>query len=159
MSDFVKKLISGVWHSTVVLVDGITGLPFSSSSPLPISAANAIPISASSPLSVVSGIAPTKVLTAQTALNTVGTVVDLGVARANHSLFVVGTGTVAAGVVTLLGSNDGVTWYATTVVLTALGGGAAIAGALSSFPFRYLTAKITTAITGGGTIDAWVASV
>lgn len=81
-------------------------------------------------------------------LNTVGTTIDMGGARNNHSLFVVaGTGA-GAGVITLLGSNDGVNFVttATTITIAAAGTQNAV---LTNTPYRYLAAKITTGVTGG----------
>lgn len=102
------------------------------------------------------GSPPFQSFSAQSAINTLGVPLDNGVARAQHSLFVVaGTG-VTAGVVTLMGSNDNVNWFATTCTVTT-SSAATFAAALANFPFQYVTAKITTGITGG-TVTAYVAS-
>ena len=96
-------------------------------------------------------------LSAQSALNTQGSTADNGVARANHSLFVVTSAGVSAGVVTLMGSNDNVNWFATACTVTTNAASSAFAANLQNFPYRYVAAKITTGIIGG-TVTATTAS-
>ena len=87
----------------------------------------------------------------------VGTVLNNGVARSNHTLLVItGTG-VSGGVVTLVGSNDGTNFYTTSTTVTTSAASTVYAANLANFPFQYVAAKITTAITGG-TITAEVTS-
>jgi len=119
--------------------------------------ASANPTSGTGVVAVANGVAPLQSLNAQSTVNTVGTALDNGVARANHSLFAVTSAGVSAGVVTLMGSNDGINYVATATTITTSAASTPYAAALASFPFRYVTAKITTAITGG-TVTAYVAS-
>ena len=106
-------------------------------------------VSPSTPLPVANGVAPFTSLSAQSVLNTQGSTLDCLVARANHTLFVVAATGVTGGVVTLMGSMDGVNWVATSCTVTTSAAGA-FASSLANTPYRYLAAKITTVISGGG---------
>jgi hypothetical protein len=119
--------------------------------------ASANPTTATGVAVVANGIAPLSSFSAQSAVNTTGSALDNGVARANHSLWVVAGAGVSGGVVTLMGSNDGVNYFATSCTVTTSSASTAYAANLANFPFRYVLAKITTAITGG-TVSASVAS-
>ena len=95
-------------------------------------------------------------LTAQSSIQQ-GSTLNNGVARANHTLAVTtGTG-VSGGVVTLMGSNDNVNFFTTSATITTSAASTVYAVNLANFPFQYVAAKITTAITGG-TISATVTS-
>jgi hypothetical protein len=106
---------------------------------------------------LVSASSPQTSLTTQSALNTQGGSADNGGPKANHCLFVTTGAGVSAGVVTLQGSNDGVNWFSTTCIVTVAAANASYAANLQGFPFQYVRALISTAITGG-TISAIVAS-
>lgn len=130
------------------LVSGTTGAPIASS---------ASPSVLGAQLEVVTGIPPLQSFAAQSAGGTNGTALDGGNVRSNHSLFVVASAGVTAGVITLQGSNDGgVTWFNTSCTVTTNAAGA-FASNLQGFPFRYIRASITTAITGG-TVTAYISS-
>jgi len=119
--------------------------------------ASANPTTSTGVLVVANGIAPLLSLNAQSAGGTLGSVLDNGVARANHALWVVSSAGVSAGVVTLMASNDGANYFATATTVTTSSASTAYSVALANFPYRYLAAKITTGITGG-TVTAYVAS-
>jgi len=119
--------------------------------------ASANPTSGTGVVAVANGVAPLLSLNAQSSNGTLGTVLDNGVARANHSLWVLTSTGVSAGVVTLMGSNDGTNYFATATTATTSSASTAYSVALTNFPYRYLAAKITTGITGG-TVTAYVAS-
>jgi hypothetical protein len=103
---------------------------------------------------------------AQSAASTAGAALNNTGVRNNHSLTVVTNGTVTSGTVQLQGSQDNVNW------VNLLGGTGFQAGVVSPVsatsttwlgtaqltPFQYIRAFIVTAIGGGGTISAWVAS-
>lgn len=114
-------------------------------------------VTANGALSVANGSAPVTAFTSQSAGGTNGATVDNGVARSNHTLFVMTGAGVSAGVVTLQGSNDGVNWFSTTCIVTTIAATTPYAAALANFPFRYVRASITTVITGG-TVTATTAS-
>lgn len=102
--------------------------------------------------------APLLSLNAQSANNTTGGTLDNTVPKPCHSLYVVSSAGVSAGVVTLEGSNDGgTTWFDTTATVTTNAASTAFAAALANFPLQMVRAKITTGITGG-TVSAYVAS-
>lgn len=98
-----------------------------------------------------------KVLTAQSALNTTSNPIYLGGNLNNHHAMQITTnGTVTGGVVALERSLDGLNWesdVSTTLTTT----GTIVQGA-TDYPAMWLRVKITTAITGGGTVDVRVAT-
>lgn len=89
--------------------------------------------------------------------NTVGATLDNVQAHPQHSLFVVSSAGVSAGVVTLQVSNDGVNWFSTASTVTTNAASTAFVATLANSPFQFVRAKITTGITGG-TVSAYVAS-
>lgn len=95
-------------------------------------------------------------LAAQSALNTLGTVVDAGEIRANSILVVVTSAGVTAGAVQLLGSIDNVNWYALGAPVTTNTASTVFTVPVANTPTRSLRARITTAIVGG-TVTANVA--
>lgn len=103
------------------------------------------------------GAPPYQSLNAQSATTATPNVLDNTFAKAQHSLFVVSSAGVSAGVVTLQGSNDNVNWFSTTATCTTNAASSAFAANLANFPFQYVRAAITTTITGG-TVTAYVAS-
>lgn len=84
-----------------------------------------------------------------------GSAADFEVSRSNISMIVIPTGTILAGVVTLDISQDGSAWvpYATSVSL--LSGANQIISA-NGVAVRYARGRITTAITGGGSITCTI---
>ena len=109
-----------------------------------------------------------------TATTVVPSVLDNGGSKANHVAYVIISGTLTAGVVTLETSLDNVNWAsvpaqgASNVPSGAIFGSVATpAGfatgtgnyvlSLQNSPAQYVRAAITTTITGGS-VTAWVAS-
>jgi hypothetical protein len=139
----------------------VAGVPFSGTMVMKDSTGNGGPYV---PVSLgVAGFLPVLSITTQSALNTVGVALDNQGVRNNHCVVVTANGTVSGGTVQLQGSQDNVNW----VNLLAGSGQNAIAtpatgttvlGTANLTPFRFLRAFIATAITGGGTITAYVAS-
>lgn len=103
------------------------------------------------------GSLPMVSIAAQSAANTIGSTIDMGAARLNHALFVVSGAGVSAGVITLLGSNDGVNFITTATTVTVSAANTPYQAVLTNTPYRYLAAKITTVITGG-TVTATISS-
>jgi hypothetical protein len=114
----------------------------------------------------IAGLTPVLSLSAQSAVSTAGVMLDNVGVRNNHSIVVITAGTVSGGTVQLQGSQDNVNW--SNLLATALaplstagqlGGQLGVWLATANLtPFRFLRAFIATAITGGGTISAYVAS-
>ena len=98
----------------------------------------------------------------QSALNYSGQMFDLGNGnvRSQHGLLVVASANTTGGVVTLLGSLDALSWFTTPVTVTTSAPGVLYSATPTATPviFRFLIAKITTGITGGGTGVAPAAS-
>lgn len=86
-----------------------------------------------------------------------GSVLDNGSPRANHTLQVVTSAGVSAGVVALQGSNDGQNWFTTTASITTNAASSVFAAFLTGMPFQYVRANVSTGITGG-TVSAVIAS-
>lgn len=80
-----------------------------------------------------------------------GTVVDFGCAVSNVSLMIVTNGTILAGVVTLDVSQNGSDWVA-QASSTALATSANQKISATGLAVRYARARISTAITGGGSV-------
>jgi hypothetical protein len=57
----------------------------------------------------------------------------------------------------LQGSNDNLNWFTTTASITTNAASTVFAAALATFPFQFIRANCSTAITGG-TVTAVVAS-
>jgi hypothetical protein len=101
---------------------------------------------------------PAVSLTAQSALNTVGAVMDNGGCFSNHTMVVTSSAGVSAGAVQLAGSLDGTNWFNLgSAVSTSTASTTFAPVVISNQPVRYLRTQITTAITGG-TVTAVVAS-
>jgi hypothetical protein len=125
----------------------------------------------------VGGFAPLLSLTAVSAAGA-GLVLDNVGVRNNHNVVVTTNGTVTGGKVQLQGSQDNVNWInllydpgtatqisAQSSVVLPIGPGVPAGQQIPIFlgisqlsPFRFLRANVITAIAGGGTITAWVAS-
>jgi hypothetical protein len=97
-------------------------------------------------------------LNAQSALNTLGAVLDGGVCRSSHIIVVTSSAGVASGAVQLQGSLDNVNWYNLGAAVNTNAASSTFAPvAVAGTPTRYLRATITTVITGG-TISASISS-
>lgn len=109
---------------------------------------------------ILNGSIPQQSLAAQHVLNTVGNAVDYGAVRNNHTMQVNAAAGVTGGVVTLLTSLDGVNYITTATTITASAAGG-FQATLANTPARFVNAKITTAISGGGApnVDVWLAGV
>jgi hypothetical protein len=93
----------------------------------------------------------------QSALNTVGAVIDAGEIRANSVLVVTSNAGVTAGAVQLQGSIDTVNWFNLGAAVTTNAASTTFPPvAVAASPVRALRAKITTAVVGG-TVSAAVA--
>jgi len=106
------------------------------------------------------GTAPVTSLVAESADETYGTVLSCGVARLNHSMAVVTSAGVSAGVVQLQGSLDGTNWFnlpATSSQSTSAANTTYLVTP-PACPALFIRAGITTVITGG-TVTVIVASV
>lgn len=83
-------------------------------------------------------------------------VIDLGVPMSNHTLAIVGVGTLTTGAVKLEASLDQVNWYQLVAPVTATVGVAV--GQATNLPARYIRANVSTAVTGGGSVTVQVVS-
>lgn len=86
-----------------------------------------------------------------------GAVLDLGTPRPNHSVIVNATGVLTGGAVTLQVSHDAASW-ASPAATAAINAAGVYSANVAGFAARYVRAAITTAIAGGGSIAATVAS-
>jgi hypothetical protein len=86
-----------------------------------------------------------------------GTVLDNGAPKQAHSLQVITSAGVSAGVVALQVSNDNLNWFTTTASITTSAASTVSVATLADTPFQYVRANISTIITGG-TVTAIVAS-
>lgn len=79
-----------------------------------------------------------------------GTTVDFGSAKSNITMAILVTGTVSAGVVTMDVSHDGTNWVPDGTVNPATGINSMLT--VSAEAWRYARARISTNITGGGSV-------
>lgn len=86
-----------------------------------------------------------------------GVVLDNGASKAFHGIIVTTGAGVSAGTVVLQGSHDGVNWFTTGASVSTTSASAVLSAAAVNFPYQYVRANVTVAITGG-TISATVAS-
>jgi len=104
-------------------------------------------------------------LTAGTSATGPGTALNGFVPHSTHTLIVLTSTGVSAGVVQLQGSLDNVNWINMPGVVPNSAGSSVTTNAaatvfaayVTGVPFQYVRANITTVITGG-TVTAWVAS-
>jgi hypothetical protein len=100
---------------------------------------------------------PKHVLATQSAINTTGKY-DGDIAHLYHTLTVLTSAGVSAGVVAVLVSPDGQNWYAPgSNSVTTSAAGTVYSVTVGPIAARYAQAKITTGIVGG-TVDAWIAA-
>lgn len=102
-------------------------------------------------VSVVGSTEPSSTLTTATSGN--GTAVTFGSARSNVTLFIQPVGTVTGGVVDLQGSQDGVNWVK-LASSSALATGVNQYLSVTNGAFLWFRGVVSTAVTGGGSVNA-----